>query len=676
MTHSSDLQPPDTVCLVLSDTAGRHDVIPLVPGHTLTIGRAPTNRIVLRDDLCSRNHCEVFRSGEEWIVRDLKSRNGTLLDRQPVVGDAPLTDGDRIRIGGTELLFTANPALAASGGRSDRETHAVGPGEAAAVPEILHRRRQTRFGELARRDAGLRDRIARELATLYRLAVEMGTADDIAGLCGKVLDTLLETTAADIGSILLRGEPRVRTSAEATTNGEAADLTLAAYRGPAGASDPTGSAAVSKLVLDGGEAVLGQDVTEDSRLSERDSLGRIRARSLICAPLRHEGRVVGLIHLYATRPDRPLDLDDLEFTLAVADQLGISAANLRARQRLSENLGRAETENESLRQQLGVESELIGDSPAMQMLRSEIAQVAPTDATVLVRGESGVGKELVARAIHFGSHRRGKPLVCMNCAALTESLLESELFGHEKGSFTGATGRKLGKFEQADGGTLFLDEVGEMSLPIQAKFLRVLEGHAFERVGGSVPIRADVRVVAATNRDLEAAVAAGAFRRDLYFRLHVVVLTVEPLRNRPGDIQRLAEHFHRQFAARAGRRLAGFTQPAMDRLQRHDWPGNVRELQNTIERAVILGQSAVLDASDIKLSRLGGEPTPSVGEGETAFRPLSLEALERDHILATLQQTDWNKSQAAQTLGIERSTLDRKLKRYRVSRPVDQHPFT
>jgi Nif-specific regulatory protein len=273
----------------------------------------------------------------------------------------------------------------------------------------------------------------------------------------------------------------------------------------------------------------------------------------------------------------------------------------------------------------------------------------------------------------MNSRRRAGPFVCMNCAALTESILESELFGHEKGSFTGATARKIGKFEAADGGTLFLDEVGEMSLAIQSKFLRVLEGHPFERVGGNQSIRTDVRVVAATNRDLEDAVEEGSFRRDLYFRLHVVVLNVEPLRNRPGDVELLAEHFRQKFVAKVGRPIDGFTREALDVLRAYDWPGNVRELQNTIERAVILCRGDRIGLADIRLSRLGADSAvsfPAVAVEPSEFRELPLEEVERVHILATLEHTDWNKSRAAQVLGIERSTLDRKLKRYQVDRPV------
>jgi Nif-specific regulatory protein len=276
-----------------------------------------------------------------------------------------------------------------------------------------------------------------------------------------------------------------------------------------------------------------------------------------------------------------------------------------------------------------------------------------------------VGKELVARAVHYSSPRKGGPFVCLNCAALSESLLESELFGHERGAFTGATERKLGKFEAAHGGTLMLDEIGEMGPGIQAKFLRVLEGHSFERVGGSKAISVDVRVIAATNRDLEKMVRENRFRRDLFFRLNVVKIEVPALRHRPEDVIVLAGHFLQKFNADTGRKITGFTDAALAKLRSYRWPGNVRELRNVVERAVVLARDTIIDAEDLTLSSLATASESQMDVGtHLSWRPLSLEEIERRHILATLTALDWNKSQTAQTLGIERSTLDRKIKRY------------
>lgn len=392
--------------------------------------------------------------------------------------------------------------------------------------------------------------------------------------------------------------------------------------------------------------------------------------SIICAPIRTRDRLHGLIQLHSTNPEHRLKNDDADFTLAVADQLATHLENLKERSRLAAGLARFEQENKTLREQLLIETELVGDSDSIRRLRDRILRIAPTGATVLIRGESGVGKELVARAIHQHSNRADAPFVTMNCAALSESLLESELFGHEKGSFTGAVSRKIGKFEQAHTGTIFLDEVGEMSPAIQAKFLRVLEGHPYERVGGGSEVRVDVRVVAATNRDLENSVDQGRFRKDLYFRLQVMELVVEPLRDRRTDIAILAKHFMQRFSKKCGRSVTSIQPSAMSTLVNYGWPGNVRELQNTIERAVILCAGESLTPADIQLSALGRTEAASVASTtNSGYRAVSIDLIEQEHILATLEWTKWNKSQAAHILGIERSTLDRKLKKYEVERP-------
>jgi Nif-specific regulatory protein len=412
-------------------------------------------------------------------------------------------------------------------------------------------------------------------------------------------------------------------------------------------------------VLSSREAILAEDVARNQYLKSRDSISDLGATSLICAPVTFGAEILGLIHLYCTDPLKALDAEDLEFAVAVAKQLGTAIHQMRRQDTLT-------AENRSLRDQLRVESELVGSSSVIKNIENQVSRVAATNATVLIRGESGVGKELVARAIHYSSLRKEGPFVCLNCAALTETLLESELFGHEKGAFTGATERMVGKFEASNRGTIFLDEIGEMNLGTQAKLLRVLEGHPFERVGGHTPIRVDVRVVAATNQPLEQGLQNGTFRRDLFFRLQVVEIRVSPLRERKSDIPILAEHFLRRFVRETGRKIRGFTPAALKKLEDYDWPGNVRELRNVVERTVALSASPTVDAGDIWLSMVGIDG--SAAPGRAVYTPISMEELERRHILETLQHTDWNKSQAATILNIERSTLDRKIKAYDLKR--------
>jgi Nif-specific regulatory protein len=498
----------------------------------------------------------------------------------------------------------------------------------------------------------------------------MAGAADYEDLCRLVLDTLLLAIPAEVGAVLsiprsspAAGQPQRSPPAGKVTRGAELELTAVKHREQTGRRPATYirvSEYVSNEVLASREAILAEDIARDRYLRNRESLSDMGATSLICAPVPADDRVLGLIHLYCTDPHKALDAEDLEFAVAVAKQLGMVTLQMQRQTSLA-------SANRSLRDQLKVESELVGTNPAIKEIESQVARVAPTNATCLIRGESGSGKELVARAIHYSSPRREGPFVCLNCAALTETLLESELFGHEKGSFTGATEKKIGKFEAAHTGTIFLDEIGEMHVGTQAKLLRILEGHPFERVGGSVPIRADVRVVAATNQPLEQGVHAGTFRRDLFFRLQVVEIRVPPLRERKSDVPTLAEHFLQRFVRETGRKIRGFSPAALRKMEDYAWPGNVRELRNVVERAVALGTGPVLDVGDIWLSSLDALG-PASAAASASYEAVTLEEIEKRHILATLEHTNWNKSQAASILNIERSTLDRKIRTYELSR--------
>jgi len=320
-------------------------------------------------------------------------------------------------------------------------------------------------------------------------------------------------------------------------------------------------------------------------------------------------------------------------------------------------------ENRKLREELGKRYEydnIIGRSPAMQEIFATIERVAPSRATVLLAGESGVGKDLIARAIHFHSPRRDRPFVKINCTALPENLMESELFGYEKGAFTGANTTKPGKFEQADTGTVFLDEIGDVPASIQVKLLRILQEREFERLGSNKTRHIDVRVIAATNQDLRAALEQGTFREDLYYRLNVVPMNIVPLRDRKQDIPYLAEHFLHKYAAEAGNRLRTITPAAMNKLTAYHWPGNVRELENVIERSVVMCTGESLDAADIKLDNA---PRPRSAGTEFTLPPgMTLDQYEQELIREALKRADGNKSQAARSLGLTRNAL-----RYRLA---------
>ncbi len=350
---------------------------------------------------------------------------------------------------------------------------------------------------------------------------------------------------------------------------------------------------------------------------------------------------------------KPLDFDELR--LAIERAMDHS---------------RLKEENRELRESLGAGfdmGDIIGRSQAMVELLETVAMVAPTEAAALITGESGTGKELMAGAVHFNSPRRNGAFIKVNCAAITETLLESELFGHEKGAFTGADRRKEGRFRLAHGGSIFLDEIGEMSVAMQAKLLRVLQEKEIQRVGGEEVLTVDVRVIAATNRDLMAEIEKGNFREDLYYRLNVVTLPVPALRERRDDISLLAQHFLEMFAEKNRKRIKGFTPQAMDHMVRYDWPGNVRELMNAIERCVILSRGEYVSEIDLPLSlREGQAHVPVTPESEVSAVDLPLNEVEKITILKTLESTKGNKSEAARRLGITRRTLHKKLRKYGV----------
>jgi len=337
---------------------------------------------------------------------------------------------------------------------------------------------------------------------------------------------------------------------------------------------------------------------------------------------------------------------------------------------------RLKDENRSLKKAVEVRHQMVGDSLALQQVMAAIGRAAPTNATVLIQGESGVGKELVARTIHRNSLRSRERFVQVNCAAIPEELIESELFGHEKGSFTGATEKQLGKFEQADRGTIFLDEVGDMSAKTQAKVLRVLQEGEVERLGSARTIKVDVRVIAATNKNLEEEIEKGTFREDLYFRLAVIPISVPPLRDRPEDVPQLVKHYMEYFSRENNTRPKRITQAALDVLQRHRWKGNIRELRNTVERVIIMSSGDTIDVLDLPSvvrapaagtsGKAGAEALPSRGTLRE-FKDTS----ERTYLVAKLRENGWNISKTAEVIDTPRSNLYKKLEQYQISQETD-----
>ncbi|MBI4563163.1 MAG: sigma 54-interacting transcriptional regulator [Planctomycetes bacterium] len=432
------------------------------------------------------------------------------------------------------------------------------------------------------------------------------------------------------------------------------------------ATIPLRGTSLGEAILSG-RTVLRTDLSQEPRRAEEDLLFSAGIRSCLFTPLVLRGSAIGTFNLSSVRPNA-YGQGEAVYIDQVAQNITHAVANARAYeeiQRLKEELHR---ENVYLKDELSTEHhffEIVGTHPQLTHALRDAERVALTDATVLIRGETGTGKELIARAIHRLSSRRDRALIKVNCAALPETLIASELFGHEKGAFTGAVARKLGRFELAEGGTIFLDEIGDLPAEIQVKVLRVLQEREFERVGGTQTLKADVRIIAATNRDLEALVASGSFRQDLYYRLNVFPVTLPPLRERPDDIRELAMHFVRKYARRQNKRITRISHRSMNLLQTYHWSGNVRELENLIERAVILCEGDTLSIDERWLHPPSGSVPPgefkSIEEMEQYCRDLQKRFFQ--NLLQTTRGRVYGPKGAASILGLKPTTLQGKLKR-------------
>ncbi len=494
-----------------------------------------------------------------------------------------------------------------------------------------------------------------ELGVLYRISQRLTQQHDVSSLLNDVMDILETEFGLSRGTLTLRQPDSDVFVIEASRGLTAEERRRGQYK--------LGEGVTGRVARDAEPAMV-PDISVDPNFLNRTGSREQKRVAFLCVPIVHQRQVIGTMSI--DRPTAPpAELShDLHFLQLAADLLAEGVARIREEREERDSLM---AENRRLREQLGNQyhpSNMVGNCSSMRQVYEQIAQVADSPATVLIRGESGTGKELVARAIHAASPRANKPFVAVNCAALTESLLESELFGHEKGAFTGATAQAKGRFELADTGTLFLDEVGELSPNVQTKFLRVLEESCFQRVGGARQIHVDVRVIAATNRDLPTMVSDGSFRADLFYRLQVIQIELPPVRRRTGDVPLLVQHFVQRYASKMGRRIEGVAPDAMDAMCAYPWPGNVRELKNAIERAMVLGEGPVLRLEDLppSISAGGGDVTEALGD--VGVR--TIKEMEREAIVAALRETQGNKARAAQLLEIDRSTLYKKIKDYEI----------
>ncbi|AMV30394.1 Transcriptional regulatory protein ZraR [Gemmata sp. SH-PL17] len=610
-------------------------------GQPVTLGRSRDNTVVLRDEMASRTHAKIYFEDGRWHVRDF-GLNGTRVDGHRVNGAVELSDGQRVKIGEVVLKFVLEPKSPpkpvkdAPATMPNIKTVNEGPHNATKVHELPLDRllpndlppdqtaKQLRVDELT------------ALCKFMTGAVETKTPHDLIGFA---LRSILNQTAAKLaGYLSLDPEdpgPKIvmpesaaidiplsrRLTAQAQKNGK----TIWLFPDLSAAHPPT-----------------------DSLSSFADA---------ICIPLKASGEPFATLHVY--RSGRAFVERDVRFIEAVAGFLAHGLEILRTRRTL-------EAENSRLRTHTPAADDIIGGSNAVIHLRQQILRAAPQPFTVLVQGESGSGKELVALALHRNSRRAEGPLVVVNCAAIAPTLLEAELFGYKKGAFSGADRDHPGLFQQADEGTLFLDEVGELSLECQAKLLRVIEGKAFRPVGATGDIKADVRIVAATHRDLEKEVKAGRFRQDLMFRLKVIPIRVPPLREHPEDIPELAAFFLAKVSSECRRKFK-LTAAAMRKLQAYPWPGNVRQLRAAIESAAVMSEGDTIEADAIPLTgttELVAAPAVTSGAAAPDLPPsLDMSEIETWAICRAMKQTNGNVSHAAKLLNISRDTLHTKLKK-------------
>jgi transcriptional regulator with GAF, ATPase, and Fis domain len=614
----------------------------------VSIGRDPSNEISLLDSLVSRRHCVIRKESGVFRLQDLDSRNNTFVSGVPVM-DRVLVPGDQIRVGNSTLIFQGpeNGSLPRSTSLSLDATPAPG-----AATVILRKEDAVYLRPPSPDQLPATAKTVRDLKVLVDFSRALNSVRGLAALQEKVLEAILAIAPGDQAAILL------------TEEGTEGFSSVLGRNRRLGANQLIhASQTILNQVLHERLAVLSSNVQSDEIYRDADSLVERRVHSVLAVPLEAQNKVLGVLYLEASSAGALFDSDLLQLVTTLGNITALAIENARHLERLG-------GENRRLHEELNIHHSMIGESKAMHEVYGFVSRVAGRDSTVLISGESGTGKELVARAVHLNSGRADKPFVAINCAAITETLLESELFGHERGAFTGAVSQKKGKLEVAEGGTVFLDEIGELAVPMQAKLLRVLQEREFERVGGTRPIKLDVRLIAATNRDLKEASRTGAFRPDLYYRLNVVSLHMPALRDRREDIPMLAAFFATQYGEKVKRCVAGISPEARACLIRYDWPGNVRELENAIERAVVLGSTELILADDLPDSIL--EETAACGEPVSVLHDGIREA-KKVLIERAIEQANGNYTEAAKILGVHANHLFRLIRTLNL-KPKRQRP--
>ena len=614
---------------------------------TVSIGRDPSNVIQIPSETVSRNHAALKRTtkggAETWTIKDLKSKNGVTINGRRAAS-ATLTAGDEIRLGESVLLFIEHEfdAIEAQD-MADR-------GEPLMMRDVLKADTLT-TRTLATRESALGTDTQKRLLALLDLGRLAGTAKSypelFQALCSAVEQNIRPHRTVPILFDEKKGLLRPWMSRRGAFDKHLANVPI--------------SSTIVNYVRKNRAAILSEAAQKDDRFRDARSITRHEITSAMCAPIHVGERLLGAIYV-----DRLGDADrfskaDLELLTALAMQAAAAVENVRVREEIGRERYMREKEARGA-------YDIAGQCDAMKKVFRFIGRAAPTDASVLIEGESGTGKELVARAIHVNSKRRHQAFEAVNCAAMAPSLLESELFGHVRGAFTGADRDRRGRFELADGVTLFLDEIGELPEGSQSKLLRAIESGEIRRVGGVKDVKVNVRVLAATNKRLADEIGTGRFREDLYFRLNVLKVSLPRLKDRGSDIRLLAEQFLEHFAEKCGRTRLGFSEDILALFDAYEWPGNVREMKNAIERMVVMAEGEVLGLEDVPFEiRSGGSGTgASTGDGflDATGKPLSLSDVEGAHIQRVLRYSGGNKKETARILGIDRSTLYARLKVY------------
>jgi transcriptional regulator with GAF, ATPase, and Fis domain len=603
----------------------------------LTFGRDASNDLHPADLSLSRRHCAFMVDDDRVTITDLDSMNGTFVNGVPVKAKA-LEHGDQVKIGESVFLFLQRETAPAVFTATTNEPVALATATVQLKREdVLYLQSEQMLDVFP---PALRQAHTLERLLCFSRAVALATNAD--AVYRALFDGLLDLIPAEHVAILWSdvGEP---------------DLEAARQRSRRGDPPLPVSRTIVGRVLADGVALLSGDAAQDDRLREAQSVVTTGTQSVLCAPIMRSGRPEGVLYL-TSGGSAEFGTQHLHLVTAVGGVAALAFGNVRQIEMLERDLS-------ALRAELEIDRSLVGESAVMRDVYGLITKAARADSTVLIVGDSGTGKELAARDIHRHSPRARKPFVVINVSELAEPLLESELFGHEKGAFTGAIAQKKGKLELAEGGTIFLDEIGELASSVQVKLLRVLQEREFTRVGSTRPIRIDVRFIAATNRNLEAAVKSGAFRQDLFYRLNVVTLRMPPLRERPEDIPLLAAMFVKHSAERCKRHVVGVSPEARAYLTRYTWPGNVRELQNAIERAVVLGCADRITPEDLPETVL--EAGDLRGEGPTNYHE-ALQAAKKRIVLEALERAGGQHAEAAKELGIHPNNLHRLIRHLRL----------